>query len=102
MLIRTILLLGDPRGPRAKDDPLLTAIFYNDEVVGYLGLNARRDLSEANDLRFLEGQSELFLVIGLAVLVIAAAISLPIAQSLVSPIRQLHRASPQAGGGRIR
>ncbi|MEM7292501.1 MAG: ATP-binding protein [Pseudomonadota bacterium] len=96
---KNLLAIGDRNPTTPKETQLLAEITHEGETVGYLGLRSRDELSDTSDLLFLEGQAELLLIIAAGVLVLAVVISLPLAQSLVSPIRKLHAATQRLSSG---
>lgn len=77
----------------------LKTLRHRDRVVGYLGLLPRRRLSDERQLRFLKEQKlALSLVAGMVVL-LAAGLSLPLANRLVRPIRALAAATNRLAAG---
>jgi two-component system sensor histidine kinase BaeS len=77
----------------------LKPLRHRDRVVGYLGLLPRRRLSDERQLRFLKEQKlALSLVAGMVVL-LAAGLSLPLANRLVRPIRALAAATNRLAAG---
>ena len=77
----------------------LKPLRHRDLVVGYLGLLPRRRLSDERQLRFLKEQKlALSLVAGMVVL-LAAGLSLPLANRLVRPIKALAAATNRLAAG---
>ncbi|HYS43113.1 MAG TPA: ATP-binding protein [Geobacteraceae bacterium] len=77
----------------------LKPLRHHDRAVGYLGLLPRRRLSDERQLRFLKEQKlALSLVAGMVVL-LAAGLSLPLANRLVRPIRLLAAATNRLAAG---
>lgn len=103
--LRTILLAADgsvvyaPSGTASDVEWLL--IRHKGEVVGRLGFKLRRQLSEMHQLRFIREQKLAFGLIAIVVVLLAAAVSLPLARKLVKPIRSLAAATNQLAAGRF-
>ncbi|MRR33828.1 HAMP domain-containing protein [bacterium] len=89
-------LIAPPNLPAtAETRPIL----LRNRVIGYLGLLPRKRLSDELQLRFLkEQQLALSMVAGMLVLV-AAGLSLPLANRLVRPIRALAAATGRLAAG---
>ena len=69
-------------------------------VVGYLGMREDEiSFAVGHDLQFAEQQNESFLLIALVMLVISAAISMPLARYFVDPIRAVTNATRRLATG---
>ncbi len=77
----------------------LKPLRYHDQVVGYLGLLPRNYLSDAHQVRFLKQQKLALGLVGGVVLLLAAGLSLPLANRLVRPIRALAAATDRLAAG---
>ncbi|GFE58316.1 ATP-binding protein [Geobacter sp. AOG1] len=74
-------------------------LHHQDQIVGYLGLLPRKQLSDEHQVRFLKEQKfALAMVAGMVVLV-AAGFSLLLARRLVRPIRALATATDRLAAG---
>jgi two-component system sensor histidine kinase BaeS len=69
-------------------------------VVGYLGLLPSKFLSDIHQLRFVKEQKLVFAIVAMLMLLVAAAISLPLARLLVRPLRKLAAATSHLSSGR--
>jgi two-component system sensor histidine kinase BaeS len=69
-------------------------------IVGYLGLLPSKFLSDIHQLRFVKEQRHIFAVVALLMLVVAVAISLPLARLLVRPLKKLAAATGHLSSGR--
>ncbi len=69
-------------------------------VVGYLGLLPSKFLSDIHQLRFVKEQKLVFALVALVMLLVAAAISLPLARLLVRPLKKLAAATSHLSSGR--
>jgi two-component system sensor histidine kinase BaeS len=70
------------------------------KVVGYLGLLPNKFLSDNHQLKFVKDQKFIFALIAMLMLLVAAAISLPLARLLVRPLRKLAAATGHLSSGR--
>ena len=68
-------------------------------VVGYLGLLPSKFLSDIHQLRFVKEQKLVFALVAIVMLLVAAAISLPLARLLVRPLKKLAAATGQLSAG---
>ena len=68
-------------------------------VVGYLGLLPSKFLSEMHQLKFVKEQKLVFAQVALVMLLVAAAISLPLARLLVRPLKKLATATSHLSSG---
>lgn len=103
---RTRLLDAEQRmiyGPR--DEPLskleLRPIKSSDgSVVGYLGIEKESAMfSAARDLQFSKQQNQAYFVIAVIMLLVSAAIAMPLAQRFVDPIKKLTLATRRLASG---
>ena len=104
-LERRIVVLDAARTPifgisDPADIEVFKPISVNGAVVGYLGLLPSKFLSEIHQLRFVKEQKLVFTVIALVMLLVAAAISLPLARLLVHPLKKLAAATGHLSSGR--
>ncbi|WP_432823549.1 ATP-binding protein [Trichloromonas sp.] len=81
--------------PSATFRPLL----HQRQTVGYLGLVPRKDLADANQLRFVRQQKWAMLLIAGLMLVVSALLALPLASRMVRPIRSLAQATRRLAAG---
>jgi two-component system sensor histidine kinase BaeS len=80
------IMFGDPEAlPLANIYPLN----FMDEVVGYLAVTSRQELSERADQLFVENQLNTFFLFGIVLVVISVLIAVPAANYMVRPIRDL-------------
>jgi two-component system sensor histidine kinase BaeS len=77
----------------------LKPLRHHNQVVGYLGLLPRNYLSDAHQLRFLKQQKLALGLVGGVILLLAAGLSLPLANRLVRPIRALASATDRLAAG---
>jgi len=73
---------------------------HRDRIVGYLGLLPRRHLSDERQLRFVKEQSLALGIVAVMVVLVAAGLSLPLANRLIRPIRALAAATHDLAAGR--
>lgn len=86
---------SDPSGIQ-----LFKPISNRGKVVGYLGLLPRKILSDTHQMKFVKEQKFVFALTALLMLLVAAAISLPLARLLVSPLKKLAAATSHLSSGR--
>lgn len=77
-----------------------TPISDKGAVVGYLGLPPSKLLSDVHQLSFVKEQKHVFALVALLMLVVAAAIALPLARLLVRPLKRLAAATSHLSSGR--
>ena len=91
--------------PGALEHADLKCIRYGGRVVGYLGMLPRERLTDTHQLLFVKQQKLTMAMIAGVMLLVSAAISLPLANRLVSPIRRLaesmHRLASGEFGTRV-
>lgn len=80
-------------------DSEMKPLYHNQRVVGYLGLMQCRQLSEIHHLRFVEQQKLALGMVAGVVLLVAAALSFPLASRLVRPIKALAAATHRLAAG---
>jgi two-component system sensor histidine kinase BaeS len=78
----------------------LLPIKFNETVVGYLGLMPGRAMNQANEVRFLEAQSEAFIWIALIMLGLSAGLALLLAYLLGKPLKRITNAAKALAIGR--
>jgi two-component system sensor histidine kinase BaeS len=81
------------------DIQLFKPISDRGKVVGYLGLLPSKFLSDTHQLKFVKDQKLVFALIALLMLLIAAAIALPLARLLVRPLKKLAAATSHLSSG---
>ena len=75
--------------PGLPDDVEFKSILSGSQVVGYLGMRPRQRLTDTHQLLFVKQQKLAMAMIAGVMLLVSAAISLPLANRLVLPIRRL-------------
>jgi two-component system sensor histidine kinase BaeS len=68
-------------------------------IVGYLGMLPNKFISDTHQLKFVKDQKLVFALIALLMLLVAAAISLPLARLLVRPLKKLAAATGHLSSG---
>jgi len=101
---KRILVMDATRNPvygssNPADIQTFTPISDSGKVVGYLGLLPRKFLSDNHQLKFVKDQKLVFALIALLMLLVAAAISLPLARLLVRPLKKLAAATSHLASG---
>ena len=84
---------GDPHEAEYKN------IVSGGRVVGYLGMRPRQRLTDTHQLLFVKQQKLAMAMIAGVMLLISAALSLPMANRLVQPIRRLARSMHRLANG---
>jgi len=79
----------------------LSPIRQDGRIVGYVGRPPGRALSELLDVRFAEAQRRSFFLIALLVGALAVALSWPLANTLVRPLRRITEATRELAAGRF-
>nr|WP_256489504.1 ATP-binding protein [Pleionea sp. CnH1-48] len=77
----------------------MTPVLLDGTTIGYLSLKKRQQLSEANELLFLEQQNETLLTIAGIALAISLLLALPLASHIVKPIKSLTRSTKELTSG---
>ena len=103
-LEKRITLLDAARNPvlgfgNSADIENFTPISIKGTVVGYLGLLPNKFLSDIHHLEFVKKQKLVFAIVALLMLLVAVAISLPLARLLVRPLRKLAAATSHLSSG---
>lgn len=102
-VMRLFLLDGDRRplfGPaEIPRNVELKPLRHQGRVVGYLGLLPRRQLSDEHQLRFVRQQKLALALVAGVVVLLAAGLSLPLANRLLRPIRGLAAATHRLAAG---
>jgi len=92
-------------GPPPPGDLALKKLSVEGVTVGYLGLMPRLRLTDSHQLMFVQQQQLAMALIAAITLLVTAAISLPLANRLVSPIKRLaaslHRLASGEYGTRV-
>ena len=101
---RRIVVLDAKRTPvfgisNPADIQLFKSISDRGKIVGYLGLLPSKFLSDNHQLKFVKEQKLVFVLIALLMLLVAAAISLPLARLLVRPLKRLAAATSHLSSG---
>ena len=104
-LERRIVILDATRSqifgsPYSEQIDTFTPITCNGAKVGYLGLQPNKFISDIHQLRFVKEQKSIFGLIALVMLLVAVAISLPLARRLVKPLKKLAAATGHLSSGR--
>lgn len=89
-------LIGPDLVPK---DALLIPLRHQGKIIGHLGLLPLVDLTASHELRFLKEQKLTFGLVGLAVVLVAAALALPLAGRLIRPIKNLTLAVRKIAAG---
>jgi len=101
---RVVLLDGGKKGifapPDLPENLPLKPLLHGGETVGYLGLLPLKMLADARQLRFVREQKQAFALIALAMVFLAALVSIPLAQRMVKRIRNLALATHRLASGR--
>jgi two-component system, OmpR family, sensor histidine kinase BaeS len=101
---RVVLLDGDKRSifgpPDLPENLLLKPLSHEGKPVGYLGLLPLKILAEARQVRFAKEQRQAFALIALAMVFLAALLSIPLAQRMVRRIRNMASATHLLASGR--
>ncbi len=79
----------------------LKPLHNRERVVGYLGLLPHKRFSDERQVRFLKEQRFALALVAGAVVLLAAGLSLPLANRLVRPIKALAAATRQLAAGRF-
>lgn len=77
----------------------LKELYRQGVLIGYLGLEPRKDVSDAQQLRFLREQSLALYVVVLTVVILAGILSLPLATRLIRPLREMAKAANLMAAG---
>ncbi len=101
---RRIVVLDAKRSPvfgssNPADFGSFKPISDKGKIVGYLGLLPNKFLSDNHQLKFVKEQKLIFALIALLMLLVAAAISLPLARLLVRPLKKLAEATSLLSSG---
>jgi two-component system sensor histidine kinase BaeS len=103
-LEKRIALLDAARNPvlgsgNSAEIEIFMPIAIKGTVVGYLGLLPNKFLSDSHHLEFVKKQKLVFALVTLLMLLVAIAISLPLARLLVRPLRKLAAATGHLSSG---
>ncbi|MEJ2200322.1 MAG: ATP-binding protein [Desulfuromonadaceae bacterium] len=101
---KRIVLLDQQRQPVYPLPPLRTdlpfrTLQHDGETIGYLGIVPRKDLADANQLRFIREQRLAMILIAGLLLLVSALLALPLASRMVRPIRILADATRKLAAG---
>lgn len=91
-------VLGPPAPPRGME---LRPLAHDGKTVGYLGILPPRIVSDARQLRFVREQKRAFAFIAIAVVAMAALLSVPLAGQMVRRIRELASATHLLASGKF-
>ena len=91
------ILLGDP----AAFSPLATlhAITVGGNIMGYLGVTSRQELSEQADLLFAEQQQNSFFILAVFMVFVSALIAFPVAIYLTRPVMEVVKGTRALANG---
>lgn len=78
----------------------LLPIHYKKQVVGYLGLLTRKNISDIRQLQFVKEQKLALTLIAAVLVLLTAGLSLPLANRLIMPIRTLAMATRKLTAGK--
>jgi len=103
--LRRIVLLDEARNPVLGPPALprglsLRPLTHDGRTIGYLGMVPSRIVSDALQQRFVQEQKKTFAVIALAMVVLAALLSVPLARQMVRRIRDLASATHLLASGK--
>lgn len=90
------LLLGRSR---PSDAAKILPITVDGAVVGYLAQEPRPPLAEVADLRFVERQTQNFVITAVGILLVSLLMSLPLARALAAPLRRVAGAARTLAAG---
>jgi two-component system, OmpR family, sensor histidine kinase BaeS len=101
---RVVLLDGSKQGifapPDLPENLPLKPLLHEGKTVGYLGLLPLKMLADARQMRFAREQKQAFAFIALAMVLLAALLSIPFAQRMVRRIRNVAAATHRLASGR--
>src|ERR1039457_4730349 len=102
---RRIVILDATRTPvfgisNPADIETFKTISDKGKPVGYLGALPNKFLSDTHQLKFVKDQKYVFVLIAMLMLLVASAISLPLARLLVRPLKKLAAATGHLSSGR--
>jgi two-component system sensor histidine kinase BaeS len=101
---RVVVLDGDKRSifapPDLPENLPLKPLLHEGKPVGYLGLLPLKMLADARQMRFAREQKQAFALIALAMVFLAALLSIPLAQRMVKRIRNVASATHRLASGR--
>ena len=89
----------DPIIGRKKDSDNKVEIRFNHQLIGWIGIPEKKHLTEGVDLAFRKNQLVTYLIIAGIMLIIAFAVSVPLASHFVRPIKRLLNASSAMSAG---
>lgn len=78
----------------------LKPLLQGEKTLGYLGLLPLKMLADARQMRFVRKQKQAFALIALAMVLLAALVSIPLAQRMVKRIRSLASVTHRLASGR--
>lgn len=78
----------------------LKPLRHGSKTVGYLGMLPPKILADTHQSRFVEEQKQAIAIIALAMVVLAAVVSIPLAQQMVKRIRDLASATHRLAAGK--
>ncbi len=90
-------IMGISEFPRNLE---LKPLRHGSDTVGYLGMLPPKILADPHQERFFEEQRQAFAIIALVMAVLAAMVSVPIAQQMVKRIRELASATHRLAAGK--
>lgn len=102
---RRIFLLDKNKSPLfgytpGKDQPMTIDIYYQNRIVGSVGVHPTNNLSNSHQLVFLKQQRVALILVAVAGFLIAAGFSLPLAYRLTRPIRRIAAATRAIASGK--
>jgi len=84
---------------RYNSDFIVKEIILHGQVIGYLALPAKKHLSQAFDIAFLEKSQQIFLVSFLLLLLLITLVAIPFSGHFLRPIKLLDRAMSRLNRG---
>ena len=84
----------------AERDYSYNPIIVIEQVVGYLAVSKRSQLTAGYELDFIEQQTQYLWVIALAIMLLVILVTLPLAKHLLAPIRELTKGMHQLTQGK--
>lgn len=102
--MRRLVLLDAGRvpvygGQREASEIEFRPLRLGGEVIGYLGLAPRRELTDVHQLQFVEQQRLAMALVAAVIFLVSAGLAFPLAHRLVRPLRSLAEATHRLAAG---
>ncbi|WP_215907824.1 ATP-binding protein [Geomesophilobacter sediminis] len=94
-------VMGPPEQARPYRDAAFQKLLVGGKVVGYLGMLPRLHLTDQHQLLFVKRQKVAMGMIAAVMLLVSAALSMPLANRLVSPIKLLASSMHRLASGKF-